>query len=77
MRIPPHPQILKTLSRLAAEHSDGIDAVDAARLAGLAPAIAREHLLAAEAQGALCRDDAPDGLRFFPNRFRAASASVA
>lgn len=67
----PHclPQITQTLVRLANEHSDGISVVDAARLAGLPPSIAREHLLSAESAGKLCRDDAPDGLRFFDNKF--------
>lgn len=32
-------------------------------------AVASEHLLAAEAQGVLCRDDGPEGLRFFRNFF--------
>lgn len=31
--------------------------------------VAQEHLLLAERRGALCRDDGPDGLRFFRNRF--------
>ncbi len=31
--------------------------------------IAREHLLTAEACGMLCRDDGPEGLRFFRNFF--------
>lgn len=32
-------------------------------------AIAQEHLLTAEACGTLCRDDGPEGLRFFRNFF--------
>ena len=32
-------------------------------------AIASEHLLAAEGCGALCRDDGPEGLRFYRNVF--------
>lgn len=62
-------QVNKALVHLAHERSDGIGVIDAARLVGMAPPIAREQLLAAEAQGALCRDEAPDGLRFFANRF--------
>ncbi|EGD79764.1 hypothetical protein PTSG_10749 [Salpingoeca rosetta] len=31
--------------------------------------LAAEQLLLAEAEGALCRDDAVEGLRFYPNRF--------
>ncbi|BBN03385.1 ESCRT-II complex subunit VPS36 [Marchantia polymorpha subsp. ruderalis] len=45
----------------------GISATDAARALGLAPALAKEHLLAAEMRGQLCRDDGADGLRFFLN----------
>ncbi|KAL3696045.1 hypothetical protein R1sor_010121 [Riccia sorocarpa] len=45
----------------------GITASDAARALGLAPALAKEHLLAAEMRGQLCRDDGADGLRFFLN----------
>lgn len=32
-------------------------------------AIASEHLLTAEDRGVLCRDDGPEGLRFFRNFF--------
>ena len=62
-------QVNKALVGLAHERLDGIGVIDAAILVGMAPPIAREQLLAAEAQGALCRDEAPDGLRFFANRF--------
>lgn len=31
--------------------------------------IASEHLLTAENRGVLCRDDGPEGLRFFRNFF--------
>ena len=31
--------------------------------------IASEHLLTAESRGVLCRDDGPEGLRFFHNFF--------
>jgi ESCRT-II complex subunit VPS36 len=62
------------LVRLASDHIDGLGVVDAARLAGLPPGIAREHLLSAESAGKLCRDDAPDGLRFFDNKFKAFAA---
>ena len=31
--------------------------------------IASEHLLTAENRGVLCRDDGPEGLRFFHNFF--------
>ncbi len=32
-------------------------------------AIANEHLLAVEARGVLCRDDGPEGMRFYRNFF--------
>ena len=35
-----------------------------------------EHLAAAEARGALCRDDGPEGLRFFRNFFADADCTV-
>lgn len=31
--------------------------------------VAREHLLTAELKGVLCRDDGPEGLRFYRNFF--------
>jgi hypothetical protein len=63
-------QVNKALVDLACEqHDDGIGVIEAAQLVGLAPPLAREQLLAAEAVGALCRDEAPSGVRFFANRF--------
>ncbi|CAO2833072.1 unnamed protein product [Amaranthus hypochondriacus] len=47
----------------------GISATDAAMALGIAPAMAKEHLLAAEGKGLLCRDTSPDGFRFFVNLF--------
>ncbi|KNA13538.1 hypothetical protein SOVF_115790 [Spinacia oleracea] len=47
----------------------GISASDAAMTLGIAPAMAKEHLLAAESNGLLCRDTSPDGFRFFVNLF--------
>ncbi|CAN4111327.1 unnamed protein product [Withania somnifera] len=45
----------------------GVTASDAAMTLGFAPAMAKEHLLAAESKGLLCRDVSPDGFRFFVN----------
>ncbi|KAL3631642.1 Vacuolar protein-sorting-associated protein 36 [Castilleja foliolosa] len=45
----------------------GISASDAARTLGVAPAMAKEYLLAAEGKGLLCRDVSPDGFRFYIN----------
>ncbi|XP_021773399.1 vacuolar protein sorting-associated protein 36-like isoform X2 [Chenopodium quinoa] len=47
----------------------GISASDAAMTLEIAPAMAKEHLLAAESKGLLCRDTSPDGFRFFVNLF--------
>ena len=59
-------KINRALVELAREHAEtGIGVAEAARVVGMAPAIAREQLLAAELQGALCRDEAPDGMRWF------------
>ncbi|KAI8473427.1 MAG: EAP30/Vps36 family-domain-containing protein [Monoraphidium minutum] len=44
---------------------------------GLPVALAREALVVAEAAGALCRDDGPEGLRFFRNFFGDAGAGAA
>lgn len=48
----------------------GVGASEAARTLGVAPALAKEYLLAAENKGFLCRDDGPDGLRFYINFFK-------
>ncbi|XP_076891450.1 vacuolar protein sorting-associated protein 36-like isoform X1 [Bidens hawaiensis] len=48
----------------------GVSATDAARTLGIAPAMAKEHLLAAESKGFLCRDVSPDGFRFYVNIFQ-------
>uniref|UniRef100_A0A7N0T6J6 Vacuolar protein-sorting-associated protein 36 n=1 Tax=Kalanchoe fedtschenkoi TaxID=63787 RepID=A0A7N0T6J6_KALFE len=47
----------------------GISASDAAMTLGIAPAMAKEHLLNAESKGLLCRDISPDGFRFYINLF--------
>lgn len=47
----------------------GITAADLSRAAGISLTIAREHLLSAEAGCVLCRDDGPEGLRFYRNFF--------
>ncbi|KAI4382631.1 hypothetical protein MLD38_008570 [Melastoma candidum] len=47
----------------------GISTSDAAITLGIAPALAKEHLLAAESKGLLCRDISPDGFRFYINLF--------
>ncbi|EFJ40310.1 hypothetical protein VOLCADRAFT_99928 [Volvox carteri f. nagariensis] len=48
----------------------GVSASDVAlALGGISVAIASEHLLMAEARGVVCRDDGPEGLRFYRNFF--------
>ena len=47
----------------------GITERDAAKALNLSLMVAREHILTAENQGLLCRDDSPEGLRFFRNFF--------
>lgn len=58
------------LVELAEKSADGICAADVAQHLGLTPAITKEYLLAAESRAVLCRDDAPDGLRFYRNPWR-------
>lgn len=48
----------------------GISPSDAALTLGIAPALAKEHLLTAETRGLLCRDVSPDGFRFYANLFK-------
>ncbi|KAG6680530.1 hypothetical protein I3842_13G047200 [Carya illinoinensis] len=47
----------------------GISPSDAAMTLGIAPGMAKEHLLTAESKGLLCRDISPDGFRFYINLF--------
>lgn len=47
----------------------GIGPSDVARALGCPLAIAAEHLLTAEARCVVCRDDGPEGLRFYRNFF--------
>ncbi|CAA7406137.1 unnamed protein product [Spirodela intermedia] len=48
----------------------GVSPTDAAMTLGIAPALAKEYLLAAENEGLLCRDVSPEGFRFYLNLFR-------
>ncbi|KAM0950493.1 putative vacuolar protein sorting protein 36, GLUE [Dioscorea sansibarensis] len=48
----------------------GISPTDAALMLGIAPAMAKEHLLTAESKGFLSRDVSPDGFRFYINLFK-------
>ncbi|XP_010543635.1 PREDICTED: vacuolar protein sorting-associated protein 36 [Tarenaya hassleriana] len=60
---------IRTLVSKAEMLRTGITASDAALTLGIAPAMAKEHLLTAETIGLLCRDTSPDGLRFYFNLF--------
>ncbi|KAL2943009.1 Vacuolar protein sorting-associated protein 36 [Bienertia sinuspersici] len=60
---------IRTLVQTPQALQNGISAIDAAMTLGIAPAMAKEHLLAAESKGLLCRDTSPDGFRFFVNLF--------
>ncbi|XP_073009129.1 vacuolar protein sorting-associated protein 36 isoform X1 [Typha latifolia] len=48
----------------------GVSPSDAAFTLGIAPALAKEHLLTAESKGLLCRDVSADGFRFYINLFK-------
>lgn len=63
-------RIKSLLTRTGDSTMVGVSASEAARTLGVAPALAKEQLLAAEIKGHLCRDDGPDGLRFFLNFFK-------
>ncbi|GJU75650.1 vacuolar protein sorting-associated protein 36 [Tanacetum coccineum] len=60
---------IKSLVQKPEALQSGVSATDAARTLGIAPAMAKEHLLAAESKGFLCRDVSPDGFRFYINIF--------
>ena len=63
-------KVTSLLLELADKSQDGICATDVAQHLGLTPAITKEYLLATESRAVLCRDDAPDGLRFYRNPWR-------
>ncbi|KAK6928974.1 Snf8/Vps36 family [Dillenia turbinata] len=60
---------IKTLVLKPDALRSGVSASDAAMTLGIAPALAKEHLLTAESKGLLCRDISPDGFRFYVNLF--------
>ncbi|XP_062091632.1 vacuolar protein sorting-associated protein 36 [Humulus lupulus] len=60
---------IKTLVTKPDALRTGISASDAAMTLGIAPAMAKEHLLSAESRGILCRDVSPEGFRFYVNLF--------
>ena len=56
-------------ARLLCTLGPGITRTDVALALEVPVAVAAEHLRMAEAQGVLCRDEGPEGLRFFRNFF--------
>ena len=60
-------KVTSLLLELADKSPDGICATEVAQHLGLTPAITKEFILATESRAVLCRDDAPDGLRFYRN----------
>ncbi|XP_039021973.1 vacuolar protein sorting-associated protein 36-like isoform X3 [Hibiscus syriacus] len=60
---------IKSLATKPEALRNGISPTDAAMTLGIAPAMAKEHLLTAENKGLLCRDISPDGFRFYINLF--------
>eukprot|EP00897_Mesotaenium_endlicherianum_P010671 jgi/Mesen1/9632/ME000669S09071 len=67
---------LQQLAATPEARRQGISARDAAQALGVAPALAKEELLAAESRGYLCRDDAVEGLRFYHNFFNDADVLI-
>ncbi|XP_024523405.1 vacuolar protein sorting-associated protein 36 isoform X1 [Selaginella moellendorffii] len=63
-------EVVARIMRLVDDLRTGVGAREAAKCLGVAPALAKEHLFSAEARGFLCRDDGPDGLRFYTNFFK-------
>ena len=63
---------------VAAQEGAGpaVTASDVASALTVPLAIASEHLLTAEIRGVLCRDDGPEGIRFFRNFFKDIPISV-
>lgn len=59
------PHVTLRAHARAAHPAGGLSAAAAAAALGCSPLLAAERLLRAEAAGALCRDDAPDGARFY------------
>ncbi|KAE8678541.1 Vacuolar protein sorting-associated protein 36 [Hibiscus syriacus] len=60
---------IKSLATKTEVLRNGVSPTDAAMTSGIAPAMAKEHLLTAESKGLLCRDISLDGFRFYINLF--------
>ncbi|GAX84726.1 hypothetical protein CEUSTIGMA_g12148.t1 [Chlamydomonas eustigma] len=69
---------LRTTSSSTSQHApellgSSVSATDIAKAFSISLPVAREHLLTAELRGMLCRDDGPEGLRFYTNFFHSVS----
>ncbi len=67
-----HAQVCERVRGMVAGEAGlgpALSATDVAQALQVPLAIAQEHLLLAEGAGVLCRDDGPEGLRFFRNFF--------
>ncbi len=64
-------QVCQRLQELTGSSGLGrsLTSTDVAAALNVPLAIAMEHLLASESHGTLCRDDGPEGLRFYRNFF--------
>lgn len=65
-------KVAETIGKLVAGDTEcqaPISASDVAKAMKVPVTIAQEHLLTAEQHRVLCRDDGPEGLRFFRNFF--------
>lgn len=65
--------ISSSSSSFVAGLGPALSATDVSAALLLPLTLAKEALLVAEASGVLCRDDGPEGLRFFRNFFREAT----
>ena len=61
--------VARRLAAAARDATAGIGGLEAAGMLHVSVTLALEYLVMAEARGLLCRDDAIEGLRFYPNRF--------
>lgn len=71
------PSSATLAASILASLGPSITASDVARALGVATSVASEHLLLAEARGVVCRDEGPEGLRFFRNFFPTATFTSA
>ena len=61
--------VARRLAEAARGATAGIGGLEVSELLHVSVTLALEYLAVSESKGLLCRDDAIQGLRFFPNRF--------